>query len=282
MKNLAYYNGRYDLMENMQIPMGDRVCWFGDGVYDAGPVRNYRIFAIDEHIDRLYRSADAVGIRIPKTKEEPKELLQELVNKMDTPDNFLYVQVTRGTAYPRSHEFTSDEPGNLWVTIKHLDMNPGLEPVKLITYEDKRWFYNDIKTLNLLPAVLSATAAARAGAAEAVFYRSADEVTECSHSNISVLKDGVLYSHPNDDKILPGIAKKYMFAACKALGIPVREEIFGIEFLMNADEIIKTSSGNICIRVSEIDGRPAGMKDPENYERIRRQIFEDYYKATED
>ena len=49
MKNLGYYNGKFDELEKMTVPMNDRVHWFGDGVYDAGPCRNYHIFAIDEH-----------------------------------------------------------------------------------------------------------------------------------------------------------------------------------------------------------------------------------------
>ena len=53
MKTLGYYNGKYGELENMSVPMNDRVCWFGDGVYDAGPCRNYKIFAIDEHVDRF-------------------------------------------------------------------------------------------------------------------------------------------------------------------------------------------------------------------------------------
>ncbi|MDY4909247.1 MAG: D-amino acid aminotransferase, partial [Candidatus Fimenecus sp.] len=44
MKNLGYYNGKYDEIENMQIPMLDRVCWFGDGVYDATYAHNHIVF----------------------------------------------------------------------------------------------------------------------------------------------------------------------------------------------------------------------------------------------
>ena len=64
--------------------MNDRVSWFVDGVYDAGPSRNYEIFAIDEHIDRFFNSAGLLDIKMPVTKPELKELLQEMVNKMDT------------------------------------------------------------------------------------------------------------------------------------------------------------------------------------------------------
>ena len=58
MKTLGYYNGKFGELEEMCIPMNDRVCWFGDGVYDAGPCRNYKIFAIDEHIDRFLTVPD--------------------------------------------------------------------------------------------------------------------------------------------------------------------------------------------------------------------------------
>ena len=54
MKNFGYYNGQSDLIENIKIPMNDRVCWFGDGVYDAGPCHNYHIFALND-VNRDYK-----------------------------------------------------------------------------------------------------------------------------------------------------------------------------------------------------------------------------------
>lgn len=110
MKTLGYYNGRYDEIDNMTIPMNDRVCWFGDGVYDAGPCRNYHIFALDEHVDRFFNNAGLLKIQMPCTKEELKALLNDLVRKMDTGSLFVYYQVTRGTAV-RSHEFPAGLSG---------------------------------------------------------------------------------------------------------------------------------------------------------------------------
>lgn len=49
MKTLGYYNGKYDEIDKIMIPMSDRSHWFGDGVYDATCARNYKIMAIDEH-----------------------------------------------------------------------------------------------------------------------------------------------------------------------------------------------------------------------------------------
>ena len=68
MENLGYYNGKFGLLEEMTVPMLDRVCYFGDGVYDATYSRNHKIFALDEHIERFYNSAGLLGIKIPYSK----------------------------------------------------------------------------------------------------------------------------------------------------------------------------------------------------------------------
>ena len=70
MRRLGYYNGTYGEMEDIMIPMNDRAGYYGDGVYDATYSRNYKIFALDEHIDRFFRSAEFMGIKIEQTKEE--------------------------------------------------------------------------------------------------------------------------------------------------------------------------------------------------------------------
>ena len=69
MKDLAYYNGNIAPIDEMMVPMNDRVCYFGDGVYEATMVNNNKIFALKEHLDRLYISAGLVGIVIPNSKE---------------------------------------------------------------------------------------------------------------------------------------------------------------------------------------------------------------------
>lgn len=188
MKTLGYYNGRFDELERMQIPMNDRVCFFGDGVYDAGPCHSYHIFALDEHVDRFFANAAALRIQMPYTKEELKDLLRNLVKKLDTGDQFVYYQVTRGTGI-RNHEFT-EGPGNLWVMLKPAPIPSLKEKIRLITVEDTRFFHCNIKTLNLIPNVMASQKAKEEGCQEAVFHRG-DRVTECAHSNCHILKGGV-------------------------------------------------------------------------------------------
>ena len=221
MENLGYYNGKFGPLNEMSIPMNDRVHWFGDGVYDAGPARNYKIFAIDEHIDRFFNSAELLEIEMPCTKQELKDLLNKLVKKVDTGSQFVYYQVTRGTGI-RDHAFT-EGPGNLWVMLKPATISDGIEPIKLITEPDTRFFHCNIKTLNLIPSVMASEKAKRASCQETVFYREGGRVTECAHSNVHIIKDGALYTAPLDNLILPGIARKHLIQAW-------RKEVIG-EFL---------------------------------------------------
>ena len=278
MKALGYYNGSYGPLETMTVPMNDRASWFGDGIYDAGPCRNYHIFAIDEHIDRFFRSADLMRIQMPVTKDELKALLEELVAKMDDGNLFVYYQVTRGTGI-RNHVFTQG-PGNLWITLTPDSIDDGSEPISLITLEDTRFFHCNIKTLNLIPSVMAAQKAREAGCAESVLYRPGGRVTECAHSNVHILKDKVLRTAPTDNLILPGIARRHLLNACTALGIEFREEAFYLDDLFNADEIIVTSSSNLCMHADHLDGKNAGMKDPETFERLRQWLMDEFLSQT--
>lgn len=280
MKTLGYYNGTIGELDEMTVPMNDRVHWFGDGVYDAGPCRNYQIFALDEHVDRFFNSAGLLKIKMPVTKEELKELLCSLVRKMDTGNLFVYYQVTRGSGI-RNHAFT-EGPGNLWVSLTPAEISDGKTPIRLITMEDTRFFHCNIKTLNLIPSVMASQKAKEAGCQESVFYRPGGRVTECAHSNVHILKDGMLRTAPTDNLILPGIARAHLIRACKQLEIPVNETAFSLEELFAADEVIVTSSSNLCLYASEIDGKPVGGKAPQLLERIRSYLLDEFYAATKE
>ena len=278
MERLGYYNGTYGELEEMTVPMNDRASWFGDGVYDAGPCRNYHIFARAEHVARFFRSAAALEIVMPLGKEELKTLLKDLVQKMDSGNLFVYYQVTRGTGI-RRHAFT-EGPGNLWITLIPAKISDGHNPIQLITTEDTRFLHCNIKTLNLIPSVMAAQKAEAAGCAEAVFYRPGGRVTECAHSNIHILKGGTLYTAPTDHMILPGIARAHLLRACSALDIPYREEAFSLDDLFDADEVIVTSSSSLCLRADRIDGSPVGYTDSRAYERLRKYLLVEFYQAA--
>ena len=273
MKVLGYYNGVCGPLEEMTVPMNDRACYFGDGVYEAAMARNGVIFGLDEHMDRLFNSAGLLDIQIPYTKKELADILYDLLGKMDDSEIFIYWQISRGTAM-RKHEFPeAGVTANLWITMKPGSCKEPDSSLKLITVEDTRFFHCNIKTLNLLPNVMASQKAVAAGCAEVVFHRG-DIVTECAHSNVSILKDGVFKTHPTDHFILPGITRMHLIQECKKLLIPVDETPFTLEELFDADEIIVSSTSKLCSAACELDGKPVGGKDTA----LLRKLQESYYK----
>ncbi len=280
MRNLGYYNGKYDEIENMSVPMGDRVCFFGDGIYDATYSRNYKIFAIDDHINRFFNSAKLLEINLPCTKEELKNLLNEMVGKMDTGENFVYFQATRATDSVRNHSFPEgDIKANLWINIYHRDIVDVYKKVKLITMEDTRFLHCNIKTLNLIPAVIASQRAKEKGCTETVFHRSG-RVTECAHSNVHIIKNGVFITAPTDNLILPGIARKHIIAACHRLGIVVSETPYTLNDLMDADEVMISSAGSLCIAAEVIDGKKVGGRAPDILKAIQDEVLREFMEET--
>lgn len=212
-------------------------------------------------------SAAMLRIELPYTKEEVGALLTDLVQKLESSCQFLYWQVTRGTS-PRNHMFPGEGvSSNLYVYSKPWKGVQMSDEYRLISIPDTRFYHCNIKTLNLIPNVMAAQQASEAGCDETVFVRDG-YVTECSHSNISMVKDGVFITHPLDDLILPGNERKHIIRWCGELGIPVEERAFTLEELYTADEILVTSTSHPSMRAMELNQKAVGMKNPELIQKL--------------
>lgn len=278
MNEIAYYDGNVGSCYELTVPFNDRSHFFGDGCYDATVAGNHVAFLLDEHLDRFYTSARALDINVPLGKAELAELINDLLQQVEGTFHLVYWQVTRGVE-PRLHTYDENLPGKIWVIIREDEMLDPDVPVKLVSEQDRRFLYGNIKTLNLLPAVLYSQRAKRADVFETVLVRDGF-VTECAHSNVHVLKDGVLFTHPNDEKILRGIGKTHLLQACYRCGVTVMEKPFTLEFLMNADEVIITTSSEFCIHACEVDGVPVGGKDNATLKAIEHEAIQEFLDAT--
>ena len=258
--------------------MNDRESYFGDGVYDVTYTKNYNIYCLDQHIERFYTSAEKLRIKVPMEKEELKALLGELVHKLDSDEQIVYWQVTRGTA-PRNFPFP-DTKANLWVVIRECPVTDTYRTLRTITVEDTRYLHCNIKTLNLIPNVMAEQTAKERGLDTAIFCRG-ERVTECAHANIHILKDGKLITPPADNLILPGIARQNILKFTKILGIETVIRPFTKTEMMNADEVILSSAGSFCVRIGEIDGVKVGGKDSKTLRRLQDALVNDFITATD-
>ncbi|MDO4492497.1 MAG: D-amino acid aminotransferase [Clostridia bacterium] len=278
MKNVGYYNGELGPLEEMKVPMLDRAVYFGDGVYDATTFRNGHIFGKEDHLDRFYNSCALIGIRFPLTREELTRELLRVVEANECDHGMLYWQASRGTAF-RDHAYAEDMRPNLMIFTTPYDLWPMDRTMDLISVEDTRFLHCNIKTLNLLPSVMAYQQAVNAGCHEAVFHRGG-RVTECAHSNVLMLKNGVLCTPPRDNLILPGITLKHLLGFAEQLGIPVSEAPFTLDELRTADEVIVSNSGALCARAVTLDGKPVGGKDPERLRALREAYSARYLAET--
>lgn len=273
MNSYAYYNGNFGLREDITIPMSDRAIFFGDAVYDAAIGSYDRILWEDEHIDRFLSNAARIGIEHSYTKRFLSQLLREIGVKSMLKSYFLYFQMSRSnTTRVHSAKGTS---ASLLITIDGIEIISDPNPLKLICTEDKRYGFCDIKTVNLLPAVLASTEADFRGCDEAIFIKNGI-VTECSKSNIAIIKCGRVITHPKSSRILPGVTREHLLKICHDENITTEERPFTKNELLYADEILITGTGKLCRTASEIDGISVGGKDSSIAKKICRKMYKEY------
>lgn len=281
MEHVGYYNGTIGRLEDMQIPMLDRAVYFGDGCYDATTFAHRHIFAEKDHFDRFYNSLRLLRIPFDMSRETLHRELEKCIDANDSDHGMLYWQCSRGTGL-RAHQFPpKGTKPNLMIFTVPMELVPFTTTYRLRSEEDKRFYYCNIKTLNLIPSVLAYEDCVAAGCQETVFYRESfgrKRVTECAHSNILMIRDGKLVSPPRDNLILPGITLKHLLMLAGEHGIPTEETPFTLEELEQADEVIVSSSAALCIRALELDGKPVGGKDPDTLKKLQ-DAYAAYYEA---
>ncbi|MCG1029735.1 D-amino-acid transaminase [Virgibacillus halodenitrificans] len=242
--------------DELNYPYEERGLQFGDGVYEVIRIYNGDYYLLNEHVDRLFRSAEAIKINLSLTKDELKKLLLELLikNKM-TADGKVYLQVSRGSA-PRDHVFPLNVPANMYAYLQDLPRNmENMENgVCTITQRDVRWENCYIKSLNLLPNVLAKQEAKEQGCYEAILHRDG-LVTECSSSNAYLVKDGKIHTHPATNNILHGCVRMRVEKFANDLNIPFIEEGFSVEDIALADEIFLSSSTSEVMPVIKVDNK---------------------------
>jgi D-alanine transaminase len=258
-ETLCYLNDEYLPLAEARVPVLDRGFIFGDGIYEALPVYDRRLFRFDAHMARLARSLDKTRIPAPMSREQWLELARTLVASVDAQDQFLYIQVTRGVA-PRNHVM----PEGLTPTVfaYSLPAHPIAEAqrhrgLSAVSARDFRWERGDIKSISLLGNVLARQMSADQGADETVMFRDGF-LTEGSASNVWIVKEGALLGPPKSEHVLDGIRVDLLKELCEELGLgynlcPISEaEVFA------ADEILLSSASKEVVAVTTLDHEPVG------------------------
>jgi len=234
----------------------DRGFLFGDGIYEVFPAYNRKIVGLDAHLNRLQDGLDAINIKNPHSKDEWIKLINKVIsfNKKNN-NQAIYLQISRGCDENRKHTYGKLKP-TIYIqssAIESRDKKSLQGGKTAITREDIRWLKSNTKATSLLANTLYAQEAKENNAEETILTRDGI-ITEASSSNVFIVKDSCVYTHPKGPNILPGVTRDKTIECAKSNGIKVVESSFTKDQLMNADEVWITSSTREIIPITSIDG----------------------------
>jgi D-alanine transaminase len=257
MNELIWFNGETIPMSEARPGVEDRGSQFADGVYEVIKLYDGKPFTLNEHLERLRKSATGIKIGMPLTVDALASEIKKFIPKTGVGEGMIYLQLTRGVC-PRNHLFP--EPAckpTLYFYARPLPKlpGPGEGPgAKLWSQPDERWKRCWIKSIALLANVLAKNEAVAKGADEAVFIDDGI-ANECSASNLYAVIGGRVVTHPVGPKVLPGITRAVLLEVATDLGIPMDERPLREEEAKSADEIFITSTTREISWVSTWNGQ---------------------------
>jgi len=274
-----YLNGKLVDKDRAVISVFDHGLLYGDGVFEG--IRSYDslVFKLKEHIDRLYRSAEAIELKIPMTKANMIKAVVKTLKTNRLKDAYIRLVVTRGSGDLGLDPRKCKVPTVFIITDK-ISLYPkefyqnGLAIITARTRRNLITALNPkIKSLNYLNNILAKIDAIKAGTEEAIMLTYNDYVAECTGDNIFIVSDGRLITPPADVGALEGITRDAVIGLAVKMGIGFEEKMIKIEDLYAAGEVFLTGTAAEIIPVTTIDKRRInGGKPGEVTKRLMKEF----------
>ena len=264
---IVYLNGEFVGRDAARISPFDRGFLYGDGVYEMIACYGGELFRLDDHLARLERSLAEVRMQNPHDRNAWRGLLDELVERNGSGNMNVYIQVTRGARPERDHRFPSATAPSVFAMCQPANAVPAEQlsvGIAAITLPDSRWARCDIKSTSLMGNVLLRQAAEDAGAHETLLLRDGLAM-EFSASSVFVVKDGIVRTPPNSNRILPGVTAIVVKECVRAEKLPLEERDIPEALLHEVDEIWLASTTRELLPVTRLDGKPVGDGKPGPY-----------------
>ncbi|MFC1856084.1 aminotransferase class IV [Thermodesulfobacteriota bacterium] len=241
-------NGKLIKGSNACISPFDRGFMYGDGIFDTLFVRNGQLFLFDEHITRLLDNLSTISITHPYTIDMIRKMITELIDKNNLTETDAYVRTTITRGINAGQMFYKPTEPTLIIlagAVKETSIEQRENGVSCTISKIVRLSENplsNIKSLNFLWSIYGMKQAAEESKDDCIFINDKGNITECSTSNIFIVKDGVVSTPYVNSGILPGVTRDYMIDLLKKNAIPTDERAISKEEMLNADELFLTSS----------------------------------------
>lgn len=281
---LIYLDGKFVDEKDAKISVFDHGLLYGDGVFEGLRSYNGKIFKLDEHITRLYKSAKAIFLEIPMEIEELKKTVIETVRKNNLKDSYIRVVVTRGVGDLGLDPRKCKKP-TIFIIASKIQLYPesfyekGIDVVTVATRRNFNESLNPaIKSLNYLNNILAKIEANNAGATEGLILNQFGYVSECTGENIFIVKGNDLITPPISAGVLEGITRKVVMDIGENIGLRVKEEDITRYDIYTSDECFLTGTAAEIVPVVVVDKRIIGNGKPG---KITLKIREEFHLLTE-
>ncbi|MCX5678356.1 MAG: branched-chain-amino-acid transaminase [Candidatus Omnitrophica bacterium] len=256
-----YMNGELVEKEKAVISVFDHGLLYGDGVFEGIRIYDNLIFRLNEHIDRLYRSADAIQLKIPMTKTEMIEAVILTLKANNLSNGYVRLVVTRGPG-DLGLDPRKCRKATIFIIADKIALYPNefyQKGLSIVTAATRRNFPRSldprIKSLNYLNNILAKIDAIKAGTEEAIMLTHDDYVAECTGDNIFAVRGGELLTPPVSVGALEGITRDAVIGLAQKIHIPFCEKMLRMDDLYNSEEVFLTGTAAEIIPVIAIDGR---------------------------
>ncbi len=266
---IVYLNGEFINEEDAQISIFDHGFLYGDGVFEGIRAYNGRIFALDEHVDRFYESAQSIQLELPLSRDEMKKAIIETVRRNNLTEAYIRPVASRGKGALGLDPRNCPEP-TVVIIVDSETSHPedsGKKPVnkkgiKVITSSLRRNGHDVmspyIKSTNYLNNILAKQQANSVGVQDAVMLNQQGFVCELTGDNIFIVKNSRLITPPLSCGLLDGITRQTVLRVARALGLEVVEEPLTIHDLYTCEECFCTATRIEILPIVWIDGREIG------------------------
>jgi branched-chain amino acid aminotransferase len=263
-ENLVYIDGYFLPKSEAKISVYDHGFLYGDGVFEGIRAYNGRVFKLEEHIKRLYNSANSIELSIPMSQEDLKKKVLETIRRNGLKDAYVRVVVTRGVGdlgldprkCPKSSIIIIADRITLW-------KEKSLKAITASTRRNAVTALNPmIKSLNYLNNILAKLEANRANVSEAIMLNQQGLVCEGTGDNIFIVKNRVIATPPPSANILVGVTRDAVIELASKEGLKVEQRDITVHELYNADEAFFTGTAAEVMPLVEVDGRRIGNGEP--------------------
>tara|TARA_B100001248_G_C27399566_1_gene468964 strand:+ start:4743 stop:5651 length:909 start_codon:yes stop_codon:yes gene_type:complete len=282
---LVSVNGSIYKPEDAKISVYDRGFLFGDAIYEVFRSYGKILFTLEQHLDRLYRSANAIQLDIGYTPNELVEQIYDFYKKENIEDVYIRLQISRGNCAKEQINLSPNNTGKANIVMYLHDLKlPSPQ-----TYEKGMSLYcthirrntklsmdPNIKSGNYLNNIIALLPKDSSKYHDTFFLDHEEYVTEGTTFNIFMVKNGVVQTCPNQSDILQGITRDIVFHCADKANIDIKQDKFRLKALYNADEVFITSSTKEIMPVTKIDQEVIGSGRPGAITKKLIQQYKDF------